>query len=89
MRPKAALGLCLYSHWPTNDSYNKYIHCYCLPCNYVTKPLDIFQRVIKSLKVCISFGRSKCLYLFSQGINMWLNLHTYFYIFKSNEKEII
>ena len=47
------MGCVVYSHCPTNDSYNKCIHCCCLPCNYVTKPFGILQRVIKSQRVYI------------------------------------
>ena len=50
---KEPLGCVVYSHCPTNDSYNKCIHCCCLPCNYVTKPFGILQRVIKSQRVYI------------------------------------
>ena len=34
-----------------------YIHSYCLPCNYVTKPFGILQRVIKSQKVYIYYSK--------------------------------
>ena len=61
---KEPLGCVVYSHCPTNDSYNNSIHSCCLPCNYVTKPFGILQRVIKSQRVCISFGHSKSRYLF-------------------------
>ena len=61
---KEPLGCVVYSHCPTNDSYNNSIHSCCLPCNYVTKPFGILQRVIKSQRVCISFGHSKSQYLF-------------------------
>ena len=50
---KEHLGCVAYSHCPTNDSYNICIHSRCLPCNYVTKPFGILQRVIKSQKVYI------------------------------------
>ena len=50
---KEPLGCAVYSHCPTNDSYNICIHSCCLPCNYVTKPFGIFQRVIKSQRVYI------------------------------------
>ena len=60
---KELLGCVVYWHCPTNDPYNKCIHS-CLPCNYVTKPFGILQRVIKSQKVCISVGHSKSWYLF-------------------------
>ena len=53
------LGCVVYSHCPTNDSDNKCICCCCLPCNYVTKPFDILQRVIKSQKVYISLEHSR------------------------------
>ena len=46
------MGCVVYSHCPTNDSYNISIHS-CLPCNYVTKPFGILQRVIKSQRVYI------------------------------------
>ena len=61
---KEPLGCIVYSHYPTNDSYNKCIHSCCLPCNDVTKPFGILQRVIKSQKVCISVGHGKSWYLF-------------------------
>ena len=53
---KGPLGCVVYSHCPTNDSCNKYIHscCCCLPCNYVTKPFGILQRIIKNQRVHIS-----------------------------------
>ena len=41
----------VYSHCPTNDSYNKCIHRCCLPCNYSTKPFGIMQSVIKNQRV--------------------------------------
>ena len=47
------LGLCCKSHCPTNDLYNICIQSCCLPCNYVTKPFGILQRVIKSQRVYI------------------------------------
>ena len=47
------MGCVVYSHCPTNDSYNICIHNCCLPCNYVTKPFGILQRVIKSQRVYI------------------------------------
>ena len=43
----------VYSHCLTNDSYNICIHSCCLPCNYVTEPFGILQRVIKSQRVYI------------------------------------
>ena len=49
---KEPLGCVVYSHCPTNDSYNNSIHSCCLP--YVTKPFGILQRVIKSQRVHIS-----------------------------------
>ena len=76
---KEILGCVVYSHCPINDSYNKCIHSCCLPCNYVTKPFGILQRVIKSQKVCISFEHSKRRYL------LWLNFQICFEIFRSNE----
>ena len=51
---KEPLGCVVYSHCPTNDSYNICIHSCCLPCNYVTKPFGILQMVIKSQRVHIS-----------------------------------
>ena len=48
-----SLGCLVYLHCPNNDSYNKCVHSCCLPCNYVTKPFGILQRVIKSQKVCM------------------------------------
>ena len=54
MTPKGTLGLCfIYSHCPTNDSYNMCIHSCCWPCNYVTKSFGIMQRVSKSQRVYI------------------------------------
>ena len=50
---KEPLGCAVYSHCPTNDSYNNNIHSCCLPCNYVTKTFCILQRVIKSQRVHI------------------------------------
>ena len=50
---KEPLGCVVYSHHPTNDSYNICIHSCCLPCNYVTKPFGILQRVMKSQRVYI------------------------------------
>ena len=50
---KEHLGCVVYSHCPTNGSYNICIHSCCLPCNYVTKPFGIMQRVIKSPEVYI------------------------------------
>ena len=50
---KEPLGCVVYSHCPTNDSYNICIHSCCLPCNYVTKPFGILQRVIKSQRAYI------------------------------------
>ena len=51
---KNPLGCAIYFHCPTNDSYNKCIHSCCLPCNYVTKPFGILNRVIRDEKVLIS-----------------------------------
>ena len=51
---KEPLGCAVYSHCRTNDSYNNSVHSCCLLCNYVTKPFDILQRVIKSQRVHIS-----------------------------------
>ena len=48
---KEPLGCAVYSHCPTNDSYNNGIHDCCLPCNYITKPFGILQTVIKSQKL--------------------------------------
>ena len=58
---KEPLGCVVYSHCPTNDSYNICIHSCCLPCNYVTKPFGILQRVIKSQRVHISENSLKLL----------------------------
>ena len=71
---KGPLGCVVYSHCPTNDSCNKYIHscCCCLPCNYVAKPFGILQRIIQSQKVCMLFGHSKSRSIFSQK-SLWLN----------------
>ena len=84
---KEPLGCVVYSHCGTNDSYHKYIHscCCCLLCNYVTRPFGIFQRIIKSQKVCMSFEKSKSWYLFSQQI-LWFNFQTWFQIFRSMER---
>ena len=51
---KESLSCVVYSHCPTNGSYSKCIHGGFLPCNYVTKPFGILQRVIKSQRVLIS-----------------------------------
>ena len=74
---KEHLGCVVSSHCPTNDSCNKYVHSCCLPCNYVTKPFGILQRVIKSQKVCISFGHSKSWYLSSRK-SLWLSFKLVF-----------
>ena len=66
MTSKGTRGLCCNSHCPTNDSYNKRMHRCCLPCNYLTKPLGILLRVIKSQMVLTAFDHSKSRYLFSQ-----------------------
>ena len=58
------LSCVVYSHCPTNDSHNKCTGSCCLPCNYVSKPFGILQRVIRSQRVCILFGHSKSGYLF-------------------------
>ena len=50
---KEPLGCVVYSHCPTNDSYNICIHSCCLPCSYVTKPFGILQRIIRSQRVYI------------------------------------
>ena len=50
---KEPLGCVVYSHCLINDKYNICIHSCCLPCNYVTKPFGILQRVIKSQRVYI------------------------------------
>ena len=81
---KEPLGCFVFSHCSTNDSYNKCIHSCCLPCNYVTKPFGILQRVIKNQKVCVSFVHSKIQSFFSQK-NFWLNVQTCFYTVRSNE----
>ena len=47
------MGCVVYPHCPSNDSYNICIHSCCLPCNYVTKPFSILQRVLKSQRVYI------------------------------------
>ena len=48
------LDCVVYSHCPTNDSYNKcMLSCY-LPYNHVIKPFGILQRVVKSQKVLMS-----------------------------------
>ena len=53
MTPKGTLGLCFILNCPTNDSYNICIYSFCLPCNYVTRPFGILQRVIKIQRVYI------------------------------------
>ena len=68
---KEPLGCVVYSHCPTNDSYNNSIPSCCLPCNYVTKPFGILQRAIKSHRVHISEKSLKLLstiYLFHRMI---------------------
>ena len=68
---KELLGCVVYPRCLTNDSYNNSIHSCCLPCNYVTKPFGILQRVIKSQRVHIS-GKSlnllSTIYFFHQMI---------------------
>ena len=68
---KEPLGCVVYSHCPTNDSYNSSIHSCCLPYYDVTKPFGILQRVIKSQRVHIS-GKSlnllSTIYFFHQMI---------------------
>ena len=56
MIPKGTLALHCILTLPNYGSYSKCIHCCCLPCTCVTKPFGILQRIIKSQKVCISFG---------------------------------
>ena len=51
---KEPLDCAVHSHWPTNDSFNKCIHGFCLPYSYVTNPFDTLQRVTKSQRVLIS-----------------------------------
>ena len=77
---KESLNCVVYSHCPTNASYSKCIHGSFLPCNYVTKPFVILQRVIKSQRVLISpyiwtQQKPKSLYLTFQK-NLWLNFQT-------------
>ena len=70
---KETLGGVVYPHFPTNDSYDKCIYssyC-CLPCNYVNKPFDILQTVIKSQKV-YHLGTEKYRNIF--------NIYIYIYI---------
>ena len=43
----------LYTHIAQLMTHTTYIHSCCLPCNYVTKPFGILQRVIKSQRVYI------------------------------------
>ena len=87
---KEPLGCAVYSHCPTNDSYNISIHSCCLPCNYVTKPSGKLQRVIKSQRVYISGKNVKFLstiYFFHQtivhdkGLDMKEELKLTFYIY--------
>ena len=67
LHQKEPSGCAVYWNCPTNDLYNRCIHdCCCLPCNYVTKPFGILQKVIKSQKVYIWFGHSKSWYVFYQ-----------------------
>ena len=81
---KEPLGCVVYWHCPTNDSCNKCIHSCCLPCNYVTKPFRILQRVIKSKRVCISIAHSKSQniffcndpHLFSDLFLFWFQWYT-------------
>ena len=54
LHQKEPLDCAVYSHCPTNDSYNICMHSCCLPCNYVTKLFGILQRVIKSQMMLIS-----------------------------------
>ena len=49
---KEPLGCVVYPHCPTNDSYDNSTHSCCLPCNYVTKPFGILQRVIYQRVIC-------------------------------------
>ena len=44
----------LYTHFAQLMTHTTCIHSCCLPCNYVTKPFGILQRVIKSQRVHIS-----------------------------------
>ena len=43
----------LYTHIAQLMTHTTCIHSCCLPCNYVTKPFGILQRVIKSQRVHI------------------------------------
>ena len=85
---KEPLVCVVYSHCPTNDSYNKCIHtCCCLPCSYVTKPFGILQSVSKSQNVCISFRHSKKLIAFLS--EKFVVKFPDFKIFRFNKKVII
>ena len=55
---KEPLCCVVYSHCPINDSYNNGIHS-CLPCNYITKPFGILQRLINSQRVHMSEALQK------------------------------
>ena len=66
---KQHLCCVVYSHCPTNDSYNKDTHGCCLPCSYATKSFGILQKVIKSQRVLISpyvWTQQKSLFFLSQ-----------------------
>ena len=51
---KESLGCAVYSHRPTHDSYNNYIHSCYLPFNCATKAFVILQRLIKSQILLVS-----------------------------------
>ena len=73
---KEPLGCAVYSHCPTNDSYNTCIYgCWCLLCSYVTKLFSALRRVIRSQSVYTSFVHSKNWYFPSQK-SVWLNFWT-------------
>ena len=70
---KEPLGCIVYSHFPTNDSFNKCIHsccCCCLPYNYVTNPFSILKTVIKNKKVYIIWTKQKLILFLSEKFVM-------------------
>ena len=46
----------LYTHIAQLITHATCIHSCCLPCNYVTNPIGIFQRVIKKRRLYIYKG---------------------------------
>ena len=49
------MGCVLYSHSPSNDSYNKCMHCCCLSCDYVAAYLAIMLRLCWHIAEVISY----------------------------------